>query len=134
MIDERFDIELIDAVAQMRPDWHLVMIGPVVKIDPADLPRRANIHYLGRADFARSAAEAAGLDMALVEERSTQSLNLAAPRPRYSVLTSERAWLLPSLDNALARYLRDCQVRWMDGASNKQSAAAPRARAATNKF
>ena len=44
MIDERIDLGLIDAVAEARPDWNIVLVGPVVKIDPASLPRRANIH------------------------------------------------------------------------------------------
>ena len=33
VIDERMDIDLVAGVADLRPDWHLVMIGPVVKID-----------------------------------------------------------------------------------------------------
>ena len=44
VIDERLDTELIDAVAALRPEWQLVMVGPVVKIDQALLPRRRNIH------------------------------------------------------------------------------------------
>ena len=47
MIDERMDLALLDALAAARPDWHVVMIGPVVKIDPAALPRRPHIHYIG---------------------------------------------------------------------------------------
>jgi glycosyltransferase involved in cell wall biosynthesis len=47
VVDERMDVELLDRVAELRPDWHFVMIGPVVKIDPAVLPRRDNIHWLG---------------------------------------------------------------------------------------
>jgi dTDP-4-dehydrorhamnose reductase len=70
----------------------------------------ANAGAVTWADFARSAAQAAGLDANLVEACSTKALKLAAPRPRYSVLTSERGSLLPSLDNALARYLCDCEV------------------------
>src|SRR5687768_7264477 len=42
VLDERFDIELIREVADKRPDWHFVLIGPVVKIDPATLPQNAN--------------------------------------------------------------------------------------------
>jgi len=47
VVDERFDADLLASVAGLRPDWHFVMIGPVVKIDPALLPRAANIHWLG---------------------------------------------------------------------------------------
>jgi len=33
------DLELLSGIALLRPDWHLVIIGPVAKIDPAVLPR-----------------------------------------------------------------------------------------------
>jgi dTDP-4-dehydrorhamnose reductase len=92
----------------------------------------ANAGVLTWADFARSAARAAGLDSSLVEACSTQSLSLAARRPRYSVLQSERGSLLPSLDDALTRYLDACEVRWMDDTRDEQSEIAPRARAASN--
>src|SRR5687768_6969568 len=35
VIDERMDVELVSAAAALRPDWQFIMIGPVVKIDPA---------------------------------------------------------------------------------------------------
>jgi dTDP-4-dehydrorhamnose reductase len=66
------------------------------------------------ADLARRAAEAAGLDASLVEACLTESLSLPAPRPLYSALTSERGLLLPSLDDALARYARECEVGFED--------------------
>jgi UDP-galactopyranose mutase len=47
VIDERMDILLLDALAKEKPDWHFIMIGPVVKIDPDTLPMHPNIHYLG---------------------------------------------------------------------------------------
>ena len=52
VIDERFDQEFAAAVADLRPDWHLIMIGPVVKVDPANLPQRSNIHWLGPKSYA----------------------------------------------------------------------------------
>jgi len=64
------------------------------------------------ADFARRVAELAALDASLVEARPTRSLGLAAPRPMYSALISERGSLLPSLDDAVPRYLRECEVNW----------------------
>jgi len=47
VIDERMDLGLVAKAADLRPDWQFVMLGPVVKIDPAALPRRANLHWLG---------------------------------------------------------------------------------------
>ena len=35
VVDERFDIELLDGVAAARPDWLFVLLGTIVKIDPA---------------------------------------------------------------------------------------------------
>jgi hypothetical protein len=47
VIDERLDLALVAAVAQARPDWHLVMAGPLAGIDEDALPRRPNIHWIG---------------------------------------------------------------------------------------
>jgi glycosyltransferase involved in cell wall biosynthesis len=47
VIDERLDRELLAAVADLRPDWQFLMIGPVVKVRPEVLPQRPNIHWLG---------------------------------------------------------------------------------------
>ncbi len=52
VIDERMDLDLIAGLADLRPRWTIAMIGPVAKIDPADLPQRPNIAYLGRRDYA----------------------------------------------------------------------------------
>ncbi len=64
------------------------------------------------ADFARRAAALAGLDAGLVRNCTTASLRLAAARPLYSALGSERGALLPTLDDALSRFVRECGVRW----------------------
>lgn len=66
VIDERIDLELLAAVADAQPDWSLIMVGPVVKIDAADLPRRANIHYLGSQPYADLPAYLRGWDVALM--------------------------------------------------------------------
>src|SRR4051812_11211880 len=51
VIDERVDYELIRTLAEMRPDASIVMVGPVVKVDPASLPQAPNIHWLGQRDY-----------------------------------------------------------------------------------
>src|SRR5438874_2323337 len=47
VVDERMDLDLLAVLADAHPEWSLVIVGPVVKIDPADLPQRPNLHYLG---------------------------------------------------------------------------------------
>ena len=69
VLDERLDVALIDALAASRPDWHLVLVGPTVKIDPSSLPQRPNIHYLGAKTYAELPSYIAGWDVALFERR-----------------------------------------------------------------
>ena len=66
VIDERMDLPLLAGVAAARPDWHIVLIGPVVKIDPAVLPVAANIHYLGQKSYEDLPAYIAGWDVAII--------------------------------------------------------------------
>jgi dTDP-4-dehydrorhamnose reductase len=58
------------------------------------------------ANFAQQAAELAGLDATRIESRPTEELGWIAPRPAYSVLSSERGTLLPSLEGAMDRYIQ----------------------------
>jgi len=51
VIDERIDLDLIDELSRRRPEWQVVMIGPIVKIDLGSLPRRDNLHWLGMKDY-----------------------------------------------------------------------------------
>jgi UDP-galactopyranose mutase len=85
VLDERFDAALLDAVAAARPDWQLVMIGPVVKIDPASLPRRANVHYLGGKRYEELPAYLSGWDVALMPFAINESTRYISPTktPEY---------------------------------------------------
>src|SRR5680860_124413 len=85
VIDERMDVELLVAIADARPDWHLVMVGPVVKINPADLPKRPNIHFLGGKQYAELPAYLAGWDVALMPFAMNASTRFISPTktPEY---------------------------------------------------
>lgn len=90
VIDERLDLELIAAVAAARPDWSLVMIGPVAKIDPAHLPRAANIHYLGQKDYAELPAHVAHWDVALMPFALTAATRFISPTKTPEYLAAGR--------------------------------------------
>jgi dTDP-4-dehydrorhamnose reductase len=65
----------------------------------------SNGEAMSWADLARRACAAAGVDASALEELPTSALGQRAVRPAFSALSSERGMLLPSFDNALARYL-----------------------------
>lgn len=85
VIDERFDIELIDAVAKAKPDWQFVLLGPVVKIDPATLPRHANVHYLGGKKYEELPNYLAGWEIAIIPFAINESTRFISPTktPEY---------------------------------------------------
>jgi glycosyltransferase involved in cell wall biosynthesis len=51
VIDERVDYDLLRRVSELRPNWSFVMVGPVVKVNPATLPQAPNLHWLGGRDY-----------------------------------------------------------------------------------
>jgi UDP-galactopyranose mutase len=85
VIDERMDIDLITQVAEARPDWHFVMIGPVVKIEPATLPQFPNVHYLGGKEYKELPSYIAGWDIAMIPFAMNESTKFISPTktPEY---------------------------------------------------
>jgi len=85
VIDERMDLELLAALADAHPEWSLVMVGPVVKVDPKDLPQRANIHYLGSKTYDQLPIYLAGWDVALMPFAINESTRFISPTktPEY---------------------------------------------------
>ena len=85
VIDERFDIDLLDRIAEMRPDWSFVMVGPVAKIAPEDLPQRPNIHYRGAKTYNQLPSYLAGWDVALMPFAMNDSTQFISPTktPEY---------------------------------------------------
>jgi len=85
VIDERIDLQLLDQVAQLRPDWQLVMVGPVVKISEDDLPKRPNIHYLGGKSYDELPAYLANWDVALMPFAINEATRFISPTktPEY---------------------------------------------------
>ena len=79
VIDERFDAPLLAAVAAARPQWQFVMVGPVVKIDPATLPQAANIHYLGQQRYEDLPAFLSGWDVALLPFARNEATRSISP-------------------------------------------------------
>jgi glycosyltransferase involved in cell wall biosynthesis len=85
VLDERFDIELIEKAATLKPEWQFVLIGPVVKIDPNTLPKNENIHYLGGKSYQELPKYLSGWDVALIPFAINESTRFISPTktPEY---------------------------------------------------
>jgi len=79
VIDERIDMELIDRMAVTHPDWQIVMVGPVVKIDPNGLPRHANIHWLGQQSYQDLPSFICGWDVCLMPFALNEATRFISP-------------------------------------------------------
>lgn len=90
VIDERFDIDLVGAVAAARPDWQLVLVGPVVKIDEALLPRAANIHYMGQQSYDNLPKFLAGWDVCLLPFALNESTRFISPTKTLEYMAAEK--------------------------------------------
>lgn len=85
VIDERFDIDLIEKMAEVRPEWQFILIGPVVKIDENLLPRNQNIHYLGQKSYTDLPSYLSNWDVAMIPFLLNESTQYISPTktPEY---------------------------------------------------
>ena len=104
VIDERFDVDLLDQIALRRPDWHFVMIGPVVKIDPATLPGHANVHYLGGKKYSELPDYLAGWDIALLLFARNESTRFISPTKTPEYLAAGKPVISTSIRDVVRPY------------------------------
>jgi UDP-galactopyranose mutase len=90
VIDERLDIPLIDFIAERRPEWHVVLVGPIVKIDRAMLPKRPNIHYFGQRSYDDLPRYLAGWDVCLLPFALNDATRFISPTKTLEYMAAER--------------------------------------------
>jgi len=104
VIDERFDIELIGAAASLKPDWHFILIGPVVKIDPGILPRLENLHYLGSMTYRELPGYLAGWDIALIPFALNESTRYISPTKTPEYLAAGKPVISTAITDVIRPY------------------------------
>jgi glycosyltransferase involved in cell wall biosynthesis len=90
VVDERFDVGLLRGAAALRPDWSFVVVGPIAKIDPAGLPRAANIHYVGQQRYDALPGLLAAWDVALLLFARNESTRYISPTKTLEYLAAGR--------------------------------------------
>jgi UDP-galactopyranose mutase len=110
VIDERLNLQLVDDAARLRPDWQIVMIGPVVKISEADLPHRPNIHYLGQKPYADLPAYLKGTDVAIMPFALNDSTKFLSPTKTLEYMAARRPVIGTGIADVEAYY---SQIVWI---------------------
>lgn len=88
VIDERLDLELIGSLAKALPDWDIEMVGPVFKVDPADLPQAPNVHYLGMQPYEKLPSVLGGFDVALMPFALNEATRSISPTKTLEYLAA----------------------------------------------
>jgi glycosyltransferase involved in cell wall biosynthesis len=88
VIDERLDLDLVASLADRLPDWDIRMVGPVAKIDPADLPQRDNICYDGPVSYRQLPDTMAGFHVALMPFALNEATRSISPTKTLEYLAA----------------------------------------------
>ena len=104
VLDERFDVELIKQSSLLRPDWHFVLIGPIVKIHADDLPQGPNIHYLGQKDYKVLPSYLTGWEAAILPFARNESTRFISPTKTPEYLAAGRPVVSTSITDVVRPY------------------------------
>ncbi len=117
VIDERMDLALVDATARALPETHFVMLGPLAKITPVDLPRGANLHWLGAKTYARLPAYLANWDAGWMPFALNASTRFISPTKTPEFLAAGLPLLSTPVPDVVRGYGKGRLVRIAKGAS-----------------
>lgn len=104
VVDERMDYELIARLADANPDWSLVIIGPVVKVDPDALPVRPNIYWLGRREYADLPAYTKAFDVCLMPFALNEATEFINPTKALEYMATGRPIVSTAVPDVVSNF------------------------------
>ena len=104
VLDERLDLDLLAGAAAARPEWAWVLIGPVLKIEERSLPRRPNLHYLGRRDYADLPAYLKAFDVAMLPFARNEATRSISPTKTLEYMAAHRPIVSTPIADVIALY------------------------------
>lgn len=104
VLDERIDWPLVDEIAGQKPDWTFILIGPVAKVDPANLPRRSNIQYLGPKPYAELPELVRDWDVCLMPFARNDATRFISPTKVLEYFAAEKPVVSTSIQDVTGPY------------------------------
>ncbi len=102
-VDERLDYDLIAALADAPGIGSVVLVGPTIKVDPASLPRRPNLHYLGQKTYAELPSYLKGFDVCLMPWALNEATRTISPTKTLEYMAGGK----PIVSTAVRDVVRD---------------------------
>ncbi len=107
VIDERIDLDLVEMSALKLPDVSFVMIGPICKIDEADLPKAPNIFYLGMKTYDELPIYLNAFDSAMMPFALNDSTKFIRPTKTLEYMCAEKPIISTKIKDVVRDY-SDC--------------------------
>jgi glycosyltransferase involved in cell wall biosynthesis len=104
VIDDRVNLQLVDAIAKARPEWNIVMVGPLVNVDASQLPRRDNIHWLGLQSYEDIPRFISGWDVCLLPYALGDATKYISPAKTLEYMACGRPAVSTSIRDIVEPY------------------------------
>lgn len=104
VVDERIDYELLAALADANPKWHIVMVGPWTKVDPAEFPRRRNLHWLGGRPYEQLPAITKGFSVCLMPFARNEATEYINPTKALEYMAAGKPVVSTALDEVKSNF------------------------------
>lgn len=104
VVDERLDYDLLAALADADPSWHVVIVGPTAKVDPTTFPRRANLHFIGGRPYAQLPAITKGFSVCLMPFARNEATEYINPTKALEYMATGRPVVSTALDEVKSNF------------------------------
>jgi glycosyltransferase involved in cell wall biosynthesis len=104
VIDERMDLKYVEAIAEMRPHWQFIFLGPTAKIDENQLPSLPNIHFLGMKNYHQLPEYLSGWDVAIMPFALNDSTRFISPTKTPEYLAAGKPVISTPINDVIRHY------------------------------
>jgi glycosyltransferase involved in cell wall biosynthesis len=110
VVDERMDYDLLRRVAELRPNVSFVIVGPVVKVDPASLPQAPNLHWLGGRDYKDLPAYCRAYDVCMMPFALNEATQYINPTKALEYLATGKPVVSTPVADVVRQYTDTIQI------------------------
>lgn len=104
VVDERLDYELLSRLADADPKWNIVMVGPTAKVDPNALPKRSNLHWLGRREYAELPNYTKSFDVCLMPFALNEATEYINPTKALEYMATGRPIVSTAVPDVVSNF------------------------------